>query len=184
MHRHVHVVLAVVQDATPGGDVGREAQAQEGKGALGDVKNFEKIIEYTGSKAKEISATDGCPYSEIAVLYAMKNPGKNLKAPLPEMIASVMESNGILSKWVSEDYRAKSTHDITTNSVTISTIHSVKGLDYAAVFLLGVDFLEPHIWSVEQIEKLIYVAITRARYQLFIPYMVENQFIAKLKACL
>ena len=151
---------------------------------ISQFKNFEEIIEYTGSKAKEIAATDGCPYSEIAVLYAMKNPGKNLKAPLPEMIASVMESNGILSKWVSEDYRAKSTHDITTNSVTISTIHSVKGLDYAAVFLLGVDFLEPHIWSVEQIEKLIYVAITRARYQLFIPYMVENQFIAKLKACL
>ena len=89
-----------------------------------------------------------------------------------------------IEPWVSENYRSKKTHDITTNSVTISTIHSVKGLDYSAVFLLGLDFLEPHNWTVEQIERLIYVAITRARYQLFIPYMVENQFIAKLKACL
>ncbi len=147
-------------------------------------KSFDEIVEYAVTKTKEIVETDQCPYSEIAVLYAMKNPGKNLKTPLPEMIESAMESKGILSRWVSENYRSKKTHDITTNSVTISTIHSVKGLDYSAVFLLGLDFLEPHNWSVEQIERLIYVAITRARYQLFIPYMVENQFIAKLKSCL
>ena len=132
-------------------------------------KSIEEIVEYAVTKTKEIAETDQCPYSEIAVLYAMKNPGKNLKTPLPEMIESAMESKGILSRWVSENYRSKKTHDITTNSVTISTIHSVKGLDYSAVFLLGLDFLEPHNWSVEQIERLIYVAITRARYQLFIP---------------
>jgi superfamily I DNA/RNA helicase len=114
----------------------------------------------------------------------MKNPGNRLKSSLPEMLESTMASNGILSRWVSENYRSKKTQDITTNSVTISSIHRVKGLDYAAVFLLGVDFLEAHSWTVEQIEKLIYVAITRTRYQLFIPYMVENQFIGKLKACL
>jgi superfamily I DNA/RNA helicase len=68
--------------------------------------------------------------------------------------------------------------------VTISTIHSVKGLDYSTVFLLGLDYLEPQNWSIEQIERLIYVAITRARYQLFIPYVVENQFVSKLMECL
>jgi ATP-dependent exoDNAse (exonuclease V) beta subunit len=137
-----------------------------------------------GTKTKAITETDGCPYSEIAVLYAMKNPGNKLQTPLPQMLESAMASNGILCTWVSENYRSKKTHDITTNSVTISTIHSAKGLDYAAVFLLGLDFLEPHSWTVEQIEKLIYVAITRARYHLFIPYTVENQFIEKLKSCL
>ena len=92
------------------------------------------------TKTKEIVETDRCPYSEIAMLYAMKNPGKSLKTPLPEMVESAMESKGILSRWVSENYRSKKTHDITTNSVTISTIHSVKGLDYSAVFLLGLDY--------------------------------------------
>jgi superfamily I DNA and RNA helicase len=146
--------------------------------------DFNAIVDDVGSKTREIAETDGCPYSEIAVLYAMKNPGNRLKSSLPEMLESTMASNGILSRWVSENYRSKKTQDITTNSVTISSIHRVKGLDYAAVFLLGVDFLEAHSWTVEQIEKLIYVAITRTRYQLFIPYMVENQFIGKLKACL
>ncbi|MEX1329746.1 MAG: 3'-5' exonuclease [Desulfobacterales bacterium] len=78
-------------------------------------------------------------------------------------------------------FRLQVGYDITTNSVVISTIQSVKGLDYSVVFLLGLDFLEPKHWSEEQIEKLIYVAITRARYQLFIPYVVENQFISKFR---
>ncbi|MBU2053823.1 MAG: hypothetical protein KKC25_02440 [Proteobacteria bacterium] len=45
--------------------------------------------------------------------------------------------------WISEDYRAKRSYDVTTKSVTISTIHSVKGFDYACVFLLGLDWLAP-----------------------------------------
>jgi superfamily I DNA/RNA helicase len=152
------------------------------KPELCQFNSFDEIVEYAVTKTKEIVETDQCPYSEIAVLYAMKNPGKSLKTLLPEMIESTMESKGILSRWVSENYRSKKTHDITTNSVTISTIHSVKGLDYSTVFLLGVDFLEPHNWSLEQIERLIYVAITRARYQLYIPYINKTPFIEKLLA--
>ena len=37
---------------------------------------------------------------------------------------------------------SKKSYDITTNSVTISTIHSTKGFDYACVFLVGIDLLE------------------------------------------
>ena len=147
-------------------------------------KNFNDITANIVENILKIAESDNCPYSEIAVIYAMKNPGKDLKTSLPEMIESELESKGIINNWVSENYQSKRNYDITTNSVVISTIHSVKGLDYSVVFLLGLDFLEPKRWSEEQIEKLIYVAITRARYQLFIPYIVENQFISKLKACL
>jgi len=146
--------------------------------------SFKEIIASIAENIQKIKISDNCPYSEIAIIYAMKNPGKNLKTPLPEMIESELESNGILCSWISENYRSKKTYDITTDSVAISTIHSVKGLDYSVVFLLGLDFLEPKSWSEEQIEKLIYVAITRARYQLFIPYVVENRFISKLRKSL
>jgi superfamily I DNA and RNA helicase len=154
------------------------------KPKIDQFKNFNDITVSIADNILKIAKSDNCPYSEIAIIYAMKNPGKNLKTSLPEMIESELESKGILNNWVSENYRSKRTYDVTTNSVAISTIHSVKGLDYSVVFLLGLDFLEPKSWSEEQIEKLIYVAITRARYQLFIPYIVENQFISKLKSCL
>jgi hypothetical protein len=142
--------------------------------------DFAEITEYAADKITEIVETDGCPYSEIAVLYAMKYPGNDLKNPLPKMIEKALDSRGILNTWVSEDYRSKKTYDITTNSVTISTIHSVKGLDYSTVFLLGLDFLEPREWSEDQLDRLTYVAITRARYQLFIPYINQSALVKNL----
>jgi superfamily I DNA and RNA helicase len=154
------------------------------KPRIDQFKNFNEITVSIAENILKIAESDSCPYSEIAIIYAMKNPGKGLKTSLPEMIESELESKGILNNWVSENYQSKRNYDITTNSVVISTIHSVKGLDYSVVFLLGLDFLEPKSWSEQQIEKLIYVAITRARYQLFIPYIVENNFISKLKSCL
>jgi superfamily I DNA/RNA helicase len=90
---------------------------------------------------------------------------------------------GILADWISEDYRAKQSYDVTTEKVTISTIHSLKGFDYACVFVLGLDALEPGIpWTDEQIRKLAYVALTRARERLFIPYCEENDLIRRLKS--
>ena len=48
-------------------------------------------------KISEIVEIDGCPYSEIAVLYAMQYPGKDLKDPLPRMISKALDSKGILN---------------------------------------------------------------------------------------
>jgi hypothetical protein len=151
------------------------------KPEINQFRNFEEITAYTANKTAEVVKTENCPYSEIAVLYAMKNPGKTLNTPLPQLVESGLEAKGILCNWISENFRSKRTYDITTNSVTISTIHSVKGLDYSFVFLLGLDFLEPRGWTEEQLIRLVYVAITRARYQLFIPYVRENNVIKRLR---
>ena len=150
------------------------------KPELKQSQDFDSIIKYVAEKIKEVANTERCPYSEIAIIYTIKSPGDNLKEPLPLMIEKELESNGILSNWVSENYRSKRTYDITTNSVTISTIHSVKGLDYSCVFLLGFDYLDDKRWSEDQINRLAYVAITRARYQLFIPYIYESSLIKRL----
>ena len=150
------------------------------KPELKQFQDFDSIIEYVAEKIKEVVNTERCPYSEIAIIYTIKSPGDNLKEPLPLMIEKELESNGILSNWASENYRSKKSYDITTNSVTISTIHSVKGLDYSCVFLLGLDYLDDKRWSEDQINRLTYVAITRARYQLFIPYIYESSLIKRL----
>jgi superfamily I DNA/RNA helicase len=74
--------------------------------------------------------------------------------------------------------------DWALSQITISTIHSVnsvKGLDYSCVFLLGLDSLKPKGWTEDQTNNLVYVAITRARYQLFIPYIHESSVIKRLK---
>jgi superfamily I DNA/RNA helicase len=103
---------------------------------------------------------------------------------LPDRLEDELAARGIMSKWASENHRSKRTYDITTNSVTISTLHSAKGMDFSCVFLLGLDYLEPKEWTDEQIHKLVYVGLTRARYRLYLPYVHETQLILKLNLCL
>jgi len=143
--------------------------------------DMESIVQFIPKKISDVVTNEGCPYSEIAVLYITKYPNHESHVPLPTMLEEAMASKGIPCSWTAENVSAKRHYDITTNSVSISTIHSAKGFDYACVFLLGLDLLEPKAWSEEQTHKLVYVAITRARYQLIIPYVHENDIILRLK---
>lgn len=65
----------------------------------------------------------------------------------------------------------------TKNKVQIMTIHSSKGLEFPYVFLIGVeDGILPHEKSlalesgIQEERRLFYVAITRAKYRLFISH--------------
>ncbi|APJ02594.1 ATP-dependent helicase [Silvanigrella aquatica] len=65
----------------------------------------------------------------------------------------------------------------TTNKVQVMTIHSSKGLEFPYVFLIGVeDGILPHEKSldlesgIQEERRLFYVAITRAKYRLFISH--------------
>ena len=93
------------------------------------------------------------------------------------MIEQALAAKGIFSNWIARDYQNKRTYDITTNSVAINTIHSAKGFDYACVFLIGLDSVDETKATAEQIERLAYVGMTRARYQLYIPYINKTPVI-------
>jgi hypothetical protein len=142
--------------------------------------NFDQICLYAAEKIAETVQADDCPYSEVAVLYVKKRLDEDAAGTVHERIASALAAKGIFSHWVSRDYAGKTTYDITTNSVAISTIHSAKGLDYAHVFLVGLDTFNEERIPAEHIERLAYVGITRARYQLFIPYVRKTPLIEKM----
>ena len=64
--------------------------------------------------------------------------------------------------------------------LTLSTIHSAKGLEYKAIFIIGaVDGKFPSMYSVNSTEeleeelRLMYVAVTRAKTHLFITYPID-----------
>jgi len=143
--------------------------------------NYNSIADYISNEIPKIIEKEGCPQSEIAILYAMQSPNNGTDVNIPHLTQKSLESKGILCNWASEDYRSKKNYDITTNSVTISTIHSVKGLDYFHVFLVGLDCLDSDKWPEDQINSLTYVAMTRARYQLLIPFVKETALIKRLE---
>ena len=48
---------------------------------------------------------------------------------------------------------------------------------------LGLDLLDQSRWTEEQTNHLTYVAITRARFRLYIPYLTDNPIVKKLLSC-
>lgn len=119
----------------------------------------------------------GVPMNEIAVLYTHKIAGEEEDA-LPDALHQALEARGLLTHWASKDEYGKRNYDITTDSVTISTIHSVKGMDFAHVFLLGLDLLGK---DTPQNRNLAHVGITRAREQLTLGVCGENWLTALLR---
>ena len=144
-----------------------------------------EVIAYVADSVSSLVHREGFSCSEIALLYVsktVKSPERDIS--LPEELMTALNGRGILSAWASEDYRSKRSYDITTNSVTISTIHSAKGLDYACVVLLGLDFMDDDKLTEEHLRNLVHVGITRARYRLFIPFVTRTLLIERLLKCL
>jgi hypothetical protein len=139
-----------------------------------EVKSFndyEAIAAWVAGRIRTLNEEEGYPFAEIAVIYTMRSPTDNTAIHLPVLLKAALEKKGIIHNWISEDYRAKKSYDVTTESVTISTIHSVKGFDW----------MEPSSrWTEEQVRKLAYVAVTRARERLLIPFVNRNKLITKI----
>nr|NNM89604.1 UvrD-helicase domain-containing protein [Bacilli bacterium] len=76
----------------------------------------------------------------------------------------------------------------TENAVTLMTMHAAKGLEFPVVFVIGAEeTLFPHARSLDSIEgieeerNLCYVAITRAKKQLFISYCTERSAFGQVR---
>jgi len=143
-------------------------------------QDIHDIVEFICDTINDKSIGDGIPLSEFAVIYASKSYSHPVLDDFPTIIGKKLESKGILYDWIAEDSRSKRGYDITTDRVTVSSIHSIKGLDYLVVFLVGMDSIDSGEWSDDLVINLSYVAITRARELLYIPYQKETPIIKKM----
>jgi superfamily I DNA/RNA helicase len=126
--------------------------------------------------------------SEIAILYDDKVYTPDGFAyenrDLPENLLRKLSASGIPANWVSQDVRAKQLYDITTDRVSLISIHSSKGLDFDLVYLVGIDHIRPTEGTWRNLISLVYVAMTRAKYRLVIPYAQETELVAHIRKCL
>ncbi|PZH03338.1 ATP-dependent DNA helicase [Streptomyces sp. NTH33] len=86
-----------------------------------------------------------------------------------------------LSDLVAElDERATAQHAPTVQGVTLASLHSAKGLEWDAVFLVGVaEGMIPITYArtdeqVEEERRLLYVGVTRAREQLYVSWSLSR----------
>jgi DNA helicase-2/ATP-dependent DNA helicase PcrA len=77
-------------------------------------------------------------------------------------------------------------YDQDTPKVTLMTLHSVKGLEFSAVFLVGMEEgLFPHYLSntnleaLEEERRLCYVGMTRAKDELYLSYAMNRELYGK-----
>jgi len=189
-----------------------------------------------GKEIKSLVDTGIFPLSEIAVMYTMKKAGKEGSQSIPELLATALDSCGILNKWLStginilrasafknrqkrakrRETEAKSAINELIRDLTVQIrvfkeqlylnyskcskifeffyswpgflvelvqnfLRGHQGLDFACVFLIGLDAMEPgDRWAQEQIDSLAYVGITRARYRLEVPYIMKNALMERL----
>ena len=103
-------------------------------------------------------------------------PGQNV----PGLLRDHLESNGILVTWASCNAQSKSSWDITADNVSLSTIHSMKGMDAKVVFVWGLDSLGSGNLPLNRQRTLAYVACSRARQHLYIIYCDKTPLIHEL----
>jgi superfamily I DNA and RNA helicase len=150
--------------------------------------NHDAIETFLANDIKEQVKKGEYKRSEIAIIYDDKIYGSKRftydNRAIPMGVLKKLESAGIPTKWVSQDVRTKEMFEATTDKVSLISIHSSKGLDFDLVYLIGVD----HISLPEAIRKdlitLVYVAMTRAKHRLVIPYVHESALIHKINGCL
>ncbi|MDL2285999.1 NERD domain-containing protein [Desulfococcaceae bacterium OttesenSCG-928-F15] len=177
--------------------VQRENEFEENEEALpecmqvnlsaGKAPYFQKIgdaedgASYIAKRILELRK-EGMPFSEMLVLYAGSRMYPELGTlEYPVFLQDYLEGEGILCTWVAKNSETKANWDCTTNRLAISTIHSMKGLDGAVVFVLGLDALEQKNISDDQFNTLAYVACSRARQELHILYGEESPWVVRMK---
>ena len=150
--------------------------------------NHEAVETFLTNDIKERVERRGYKRSEIAIIYDDKVYGAKRftydNRALPMGILKKLERDGIPTKWVSQDVRSKETFDVTTDKVSLISIHSSKGLDFDLVYLIGVDHINLSDSVRKDLITLVYVAMTRAKHRLVIPYIQESALIRKMKDCL
>jgi DNA helicase-2/ATP-dependent DNA helicase PcrA len=100
---------------------------------------------------------------------------------LAEELAAVSPDAG-LGAFVAElDARAQAQHPPTVQGVTLASLHSAKGLEWDAVFLVGlvdgtlpIQHAEENQAAIEEERRLLYVGVTRARQFLHLSWALAR----------
>ena len=117
---------------------------------------------------------------------------ENDLANVDEFVASVddfsrLNPNATLSEYLSQVTLYSDTDDMDeSNYVTLATIHSVKGLEFRAVFIVGLEDgimpssrAESEGRELEEERRLMYVAITRAEERLWLTRAAERNLYGR-----
>jgi hypothetical protein len=153
------------------------------KPLLIECKNYREECAETAARVKRWLERHEYPPQEILILYVKRGPSANDDRYIDTLLLSLAEA-GVDYEWIARDQESKRNYSLASAKVKVSTIHSAKGLDFAAVAMVGISMLPSGPERADIERKLVYVGLTRARNALLITYCKESQFIQEIKQCL
>ncbi|OGY79432.1 MAG: hypothetical protein A3B74_01170 [Candidatus Kerfeldbacteria bacterium RIFCSPHIGHO2_02_FULL_42_14] len=140
---------------------------------LPPIEILDLLVKKTGYKDALLDGTQEgeARWENIQELKTVMRKFQNKKGE--ETIVAFLEEASLISDI--------DTYDNAANAVTMMTVHAAKGLEFPTVFLVGMEEgLFPHarsLWTPEEMEeerRLCYVAITRAKTELYISYAAQR----------
>jgi superfamily I DNA and RNA helicase len=178
------------------GNIGHYYQEDDGEANsqiwFAPKRGFDPLLIHSPKVENQIEETvriiskirgDGFSLRNILVLYAKQkilSQGDHSQVfPLIPLLLKAFKAHSIDYDWISENSEAKSQFDWSENTVKVSTVHSAKGLDAPVVIIVGAE----GFWDLDDNdpEKLMYVALTRAREYLCVLYTETTPIVAKLQ---
>src|SRR6266700_901539 len=122
-------------------------------------------IEFVLDEVQQYVKSGKCSWCDIAVLYASP-PSSSFVPRFCSQFSKRFGTNRLY--WVTENREAKLALDVTSETVKLSTIESIKGMEFSVVFLLGLEQLPRSDGELESERNLAYVGITRAQDILYV----------------
>jgi hypothetical protein len=99
-----------------------------------------------------------------------------------EALEQELVHRGVPAEWTARDYASKAHFDISKDRLTLSTVHSAKGMDFHTVVLLGTDTLPYRAGTAgNRARSLLFTGITRARERLLLPAFGEGGWVPELR---
>ena len=119
------------------------------------------------------------PANEILVLYVKRGTVSTDDRYIRALLCALEEA-GVPYEWIARNQYAKRALTLDSATVKVSTIHSSKGLDFAAVAMVGISLLPSSTENADAERKLVYVGLTRARESLLVTWCKKSQFVREL----
>lgn len=125
---------------------------------------------------------------EVAVVYDEKvREGSDFvygSTAFVEGLLADLEGAGVAAQWISSDVRSKQLFDPTTDSVSLISLHSAKGLEWDLVYLVGLENLPWTKDEIRQSASALRVAVTRACHRLVAVAARETPVVGMLRRAL
>ncbi len=152
-----------------------EPEAAGARGRVPVIKQFEDFGREVAYALKCVQTwqRNKVPLRDIAVLVVQKWQG--------ERLAKEIAALHIPHTWLADKQR-KQAYDSAIEQVTISTIHSSKGLEFPRVMILGIGALNIDDEQKSNSARLLYVGMTRAQEYLLMTTSKNNEFSQALNA--